>query len=62
MTETEFNRISGEEEVKPQRRYEAISRVRRRIKEELPQEVEMLSEHNEELLEELREAVCEEQY
>jgi hypothetical protein len=60
MTETEFNRISGEEDVEPQRRYESISRVRRRIKEELPQEVEMLSEHNEELLEELREVVCEE--
>lgn len=60
MTETEFNRISGEENVKPQRRYESISRVRRRIKEELPKEVEMLSEHNEELLEELREVVCKE--
>lgn len=60
MTETEFDRISGEEDVEDQRRYEAISRVRRRIREELPKEVEMLSENNEELLEELREAVCEE--
>ena len=42
------------------RRYQAVSEVRSRIKDELPTDVEILEEHHPELLEELREAVCEE--
>lgn len=59
ITETEFERISGEEEVADSKRYQAISRVRKRINDELPKEIEMLQEHHPELLEELREVVCE---
>lgn len=63
VTDTEAARISGEDDVDDQKRYQAISRVRRRINERLPQDIEMLEEHHPELLEELREVVCkEEQY
>lgn len=59
ITDTEFKRISGEEEVADAKRYQAISRVRKRINDELPKEIEMLEEHHPDLLEELREVVCE---
>jgi len=59
ITDTEFQRISGETEVEDPKRYQAISRVRKRINDELPKEVEMLEEHHPELLKELREVVCE---
>lgn len=59
MTETERKRISGEEDVEDIKRYQAISRVRSRIEEELTSDVEVLSEHHPELLEELRKVVCE---
>ena len=40
-------------------RYQAVSRVRRRIDENLAEDVELLKEHHPELLSELREVVCE---
>lgn len=60
ITDTERERISGEADVSDSKRYQAISRVRRRIREELPKELELLEEHHPQLLEELRGAVCEE--
>ena len=60
ITDTERERISGEADVSDSKRYQAISRVRRRIREELPKELELLEEHHPKLLEELRETVCEE--
>ncbi|WP_233565532.1 hypothetical protein [Halorubrum sp. Atlit-26R] len=60
ITDTEQDRISGEADVDDAKRYQAVSRVRRRIREQLPGEVEMLKEHHPELLEELRDVVCEE--
>jgi len=59
ITDTEFERISGEADVEDSKRYQAVSRVRKRIQDELPRDVEMLQEHHPELLEELREVVCE---
>jgi len=56
MTETERELIAGEGT--DQRRYEAVSRVRSRVKEELTTDVEILEEHHPDLLEELREVVC----
>lgn len=41
------------------RRYQAISEVRSRIDEEVAKDVEILAEHHPDLLEELREVVCE---
>lgn len=58
ITYTERDRISGESDVEDSKRYQAISRVRRRINEELTDEVELLAEHHPDLLEELREVVC----
>lgn len=39
--------------------YQAVSRVRRRIRENMAEDVELLEEHHEGLLNELREVVCE---
>lgn len=58
MTETEREQIAGEHG--EDRKYQATSRVRRRIKEKLPRDVDVLREHHPELLEELRGAVCRE--
>jgi len=41
-------------------RYVAISRVRTKIQEELPQDVELLKENHPGLFEELQEVVCDE--
>jgi hypothetical protein len=61
ITFTERERIADEEgDVEDSKRYQAISRVRRRISEEVSEEVELLEKHHPELLEELREVVCEE--
>jgi len=59
MTTTDRKRISGESDVSNQKRYQTIHRVRSRI-DELETDVDVLQEHNPELLKELREAVCEE--
>lgn len=56
LTETEREQLAGEHG--DQRRYEATSRVRARVREELTTDVEILEEHRPELLEELREVVC----
>lgn len=58
ITETERKRISGEAAVEDAKRYQAVSRVRRRISEELPEEIALLEEHHPELLAELRDVVC----
>ena len=58
LTERDRELIADEDAEK--RRYQAVSEVRSRIDEELPTDVEILAEHHPELLEELREVVCEE--
>ncbi|MFC7166911.1 hypothetical protein [Halospeciosus flavus] len=57
ITETEREQLAGEHG--DQRKYEATSRIRRRINEEMSTDVEVLEEYNPDLLEELREVVCE---
>ncbi|WP_254830472.1 hypothetical protein [Haloglomus salinum] len=59
MTTADRDRISGEEEVSDSKRYQTVHRVRSRIA-ELETDVEVLEEHHPELLEELREVVCNE--
>lgn len=58
MTTTDRERISGDADVSDSKRYQSISRVRSRI-EELDEDVAVLEEHHPELLEELRDVVCE---
>jgi hypothetical protein len=56
LTETEREQIAGKHG--DQRKYEAISRVRARIQEELSKDIELFEKHKPELADELREAVC----
>lgn len=58
ITKTEREQIAGEHS--DQRRYEAVSRIRRRVNDELTTDVELLAEHHPDLLAEIREVVCDE--
>lgn len=58
MTSTDREYIAGGEDVAENKRYQAVSRVRDRI-DELSEDVEVLEEHHPELLEEVRDVVCE---
>jgi hypothetical protein len=60
MTETDREHISGESEPSQDQKDQAVYRVRQRIKEELPKDIEVLKEHRPDVLEELRMEVCEE--
>lgn len=57
LTETEREQIAGEHG--DERRYQATSRVRRRIADELTEDITVLQEHHPDLLDEVREVVCE---
>ena len=59
LTETEREQIAGEHGQR--RKYEATSRVRGRIADELVRDVEVLAENHPELLKELREVVCDDE-
>lgn len=56
LTEDERDCIAGEKG--NQRKYEAVSRARARINKELTTDLELLDEHHQDLLKELRETVC----
>lgn len=58
LTETERERLSGDADVDEQRIFESKSRVKRRIIEELPEDVEILSEKHPEIFHELQQIVC----
>ena len=57
LTDTERELLDSGE--KSDRYYQAVSRIRRKINEELTEDVRLLEENHPELLEELREVVCE---
>ena len=57
ITDTERSHLAGEQG--DRRKYEAPSRIRSRITDELTEDVAVLKEHHPELLEELRDVVCE---
>ena len=59
MTDRDREYIADEGDTSDSKRYQAISRVRTRINQELPADIEVLEEHHEGLLEELRDVVCE---
>lgn len=58
LTETEREQIAGEHG--DDRKYQATSRVRRRIEDELTRDIEVLVEHHPDLLAEVRGVVCDE--
>lgn len=59
MTETDREYIANEDDVDENKRYQAVSRVRDRI-DELATDIEVLEDNHPELLEEVRDVVCEE--
>jgi hypothetical protein len=56
LTDTEREQIAGEHG--DSRKYQAASRIRRRIEEELTTDVEVLRENHPDLYDELCEVVC----
>lgn len=58
LTDRERELIEGESESDDDLRYQAISRVRRKIKDEMTTDVEILRENHPDLYEELQGAVC----
>lgn len=56
LTETERRHIAGEGT--DQQKYEAVSRARARIRDELTKDAKLLEHHHRELLKELRAVVC----
>lgn len=59
LTDTERELLDSDE--KSDRYYQAVSRIRRKINEELTEDVRLLQENHPGLLEELREVVCDEE-
>ena len=59
MTAADRERITGAADVPDSKRYEAASRIRKRI-EALQEDADILAQHHPALYAELREAVCEE--
>ena len=61
MTETDREHITGESSPSQEQKDQAVYRVRQRIREELPEDIETLRQHRPDVLSELREVVCDEE-
>jgi|AntDeeMetagen681_2_1112603.scaffolds.fasta_scaffold00190_3 hypothetical protein len=59
MTDRDRKQIARVEGVSDSEHYQAVSRVRRRIRENMAEDIELLREHHQGLLKELRDVVCE---
>lgn len=59
LTETERDLLDSDE--KSDRYYQAVSRIRRKINEELSEDIEILEENHPALLEELQDVVCDQE-
>ena len=59
MTETDREHITGESDPTQDQKDQSIYRVRQRIHEELPRDINVLREHRPDVLKELQELVCE---
>lgn len=59
MTETDREHITGKSDPSQEQKDQSVYRVRQRIHEELPGDIEVLKEHRPDVYEELREIVCE---
>mgnify|MGYP006279437003 FL=1 len=60
LTDTERELLDADE--KSDRYYQAVSRIRRKINEELTEDIRLLDENHPELLGELREVVCKDEH
>ncbi len=59
MTGTDRKYIAGESEPSQDQKDQAVYRVRQRVHEELPEDIAVLEKHRPDVLEELRDVVCE---
>ena len=57
-TNRDRNQLARVGEITDSEHYQAVSRVRRRIRENMAEDIELLQEHHQGLLKELREIVC----
>ena len=60
MTDTDREHISGESDPTQNQQDQAVYRVRQRINEELIEDIEVLENNRPDVLEELRDVVCDE--
>jgi len=60
LTDRERELLASDDEEEREYRYQAASRIRNKIEDELTRDVEILEEHHPTLLRELREVVCKE--
>ena len=58
LTDDERGILTGEKDVSDNYEYTIRSRIRKKIKEELAEDVEIIAEYDDEILEELRDVVC----
>lgn len=58
MTETDRDHITGASNPTDTQRDQAVYRVRQRIREELPKDLDVLAEHRPDVLRELVDEVC----
>ena len=58
LTDRERELLAGENVDDPNYRYQAASRIRNKIHDELADDIDVLAEHHPDLLNELREVVC----
>jgi len=58
MTDTDREYISGEGDATEHQRQQSVTRVRSRIQDEIPRDIQILQKHRLDLLDELREVVC----
>ncbi|MDG5761928.1 hypothetical protein QA600_21640 [Natronococcus sp. A-GB1] len=59
LTDRERELIASDDTEEKEYQYQAASRVRNKIHDELPTDIDILEENHPELLKELREVVCE---
>ena len=58
MTDTDREHIAEQDDPSDQQVDQSVYRVRKRINEELPEDIAVLKEHRPDLLNELRDVVC----
>jgi hypothetical protein len=58
LTDDEREILTGEKNVSDNYEYTIRSRIRKKIKEELAEDVKIIAEYDDEILEELQEIVC----
>jgi hypothetical protein len=58
LTDRERELLASDDEEEQDYRYQAASRIRNKIEDELTEDIEILDEHHPELARELRDVVC----